>query len=177
MDNIWILLIIIGAVASYAQKNQENRPKKRPMPSSKSESDIDPHEAFERRLRELLGDKPTPKHRPDMPAAPDGAPRKIEPRQIQPRNIDIKRKYTPKPHRGYTSTLSTDKPLAGTLAGTLEKKQAQPAAPATKQDVMSVEKIATQKSKNSKIGHILEDFSMDKAVIYSEILKPKFEEY
>lgn len=30
---------------------------------------------------------------------------------------------------------------------------------------------------SEQIGEILEDFSMEKAVIYSEILKPKYEEY
>lgn len=39
------------------------------------------------------------------------------------------------------------------------------------------ESTADTASEKPKIAEIIDDFSMEKAVIYSEILKPKFEEY
>jgi hypothetical protein len=38
-------------------------------------------------------------------------------------------------------------------------------------------KPAHASTNNGQIGQIIDDFSMEKAVIYSEILKPKFEEF
>ena len=38
-------------------------------------------------------------------------------------------------------------------------------------------KPAHASTNSGQIGQIIDDFSMEKAVIYSEILKPKFEEF
>ena len=60
MDNFWIFILIIGAVASIAQKNQQkNKPS---MPEG--EPTLDPKAEWERRMREIFG------HRvlgPDLP--------------------------------------------------------------------------------------------------------------
>ena len=61
MDNIWIFLVIIGAIFSFAQKNQSKRQgSDAPTEGNNDEGPVTPHQMMERRLRELekkLADK------------------------------------------------------------------------------------------------------------------------
>ena len=68
MDNIWIFLVIIGAIFSFAQKNQGKRQQgsDEAYEGHEGEETVNPHEMLERRVRELLGEE-TPKSNP-MPA-------------------------------------------------------------------------------------------------------------
>ena len=52
MDNIWIFLVIIGAVISIAQKNQQ----KQRNAESGEEPSLDPQAELERRMREIFGE-------------------------------------------------------------------------------------------------------------------------
>ena len=71
MDNIWIFLVIIGAIFSFARKNQGKRLQgsDEAYEGHEGEETVNPHEMLERRVRELLGEEtpksnPMPTHKP-----------------------------------------------------------------------------------------------------------------
>lgn len=146
MDNIWIFIVIIGAVISLAQKNQ-----KKPMTESENAPQPNPQEEWERQLREILGE------RPQTPAAPKPASQPIErditPENKQPTPLQSKRVVAPSPKSKTTIQQPTN--------AKKEKAQEEQAKP----------------EGEINIEGIIDDFSMEKAVIYAEILKPKYEEY
>lgn len=169
MDNIWIFLIIAGAIASFAQKGQN----KRPQASGKQEDDEmkTPQESpLERRLRELIENsegrgstEPFGPSQGDMHPSTDNTQptRHVSPAQyVQPTQKRVAVNVSPQSNA--TNQLT-------------EKR---------KQVKFTTNKAhATNPIKESEIGSkseieaILDDFSMEKAVIYSEILKPKYEEF
>ena len=144
MDNIWIFIVIIGAVISIAQKNH-----KKPMAESENAPHPNPQEEWERQLREILGEKP------QMPAAPKPASQPIEnsaaPEYKQPMPTQSKRVAMPSPKNKATSQQPTNANKGNKT-------------PSKSENDLNIEKI-------------IDDFSMEKAVIYAEILKPKYEEY
>ena len=146
MDNIWIFIVIIGAVISLAQKNQ-----KKPMTESENAPQPNPQEEWERQLREILGEKP------QTPAAPKPASQPIErnitPENKQPTPLQSKRVVAPSPK----SKAAIQQPINA------KKEKAQEAQAKPEGEI--------------NIEGIIDDFSMEKAVIYAEILKPKYEEY
>ena len=147
MDNIWIFLVIIGAVVSFAQKNQSKRQSKSDKTTDAEHNDdktMTPHEMLERRVREILGED-TPQRVPSPKVALPSQPAKAKPATKSAR-----------------TTTAQQRPAVTTP----NAKTAQPSATATKNQ--------PQNGPNSKI---IEEFTMEKAVIYSEILKPKFEEF
>ena len=52
-----------------------------------------------------------------------------------------------------------------------------PVTPPTPQPVIATEEPKESNSKKNRLDEITEDFSLEKAVIYSEILTPKYKEY
>ncbi len=146
MDNIWIFIVIIGAVISLAQKNQ-----KKPMTESENAPQPNPQEEWERQLREILGE------RPQTPAAPKPASQPIErditPENKQPAPSPSKRVVAPSPKSKTTIQQPTN----------TKKEKAQEAQAKPEGEI--------------NIESIIDDFSMEKAVIYAEILKPKYKEY
>ena len=147
MDNIWIFIVIIGAVISLAQKNQ-----KKPMTESEETPLPNPQEEWERQLREILGE------RPQTPAAPKPASQPIErditPENKQPTPLQSKRVATPLPK----SKTTIQQPINAKKYNKSQEMQTKPEG-------------------EINIEGIIDDFSMEKAVIYAEILKPKYEEY
>ena len=147
MDNIWIFIVIIGAVISLAQKNQ-----KKPMTESENAPQPNPQEEWERQLREILGE------RPQTPAAPKHASQPIErditPANKQPTPSPSKRVVAPSPK----SKTTIQQPINAKKDNKLQEMQTKPEG-------------------EINIEGIIDDFSMEKAVIYAEILKPKYEEY
>ena len=146
MDNIWIFIVIIGAVISLAQKNQ-----KKPMTESENAPLPNPQEEWERQLREILGE------RPQTPAAPKPVSQPIErditPENKQPTPLQSKRVVAPSP-KGKTT-------IQQPANAKKEKNQ----------------EVQTKPEGEINIESIIDDFSMEKAVIYAEILKPKYKEY
>ena len=144
MDNIWIFIVIIGAVISLAQKNQ-----KKPMTESENAPQPNPQEEWERQLREILGE------RPQMPAAPKPASqpidRSVAPEYKQPAPAQSKRVAMPSPK----NKTAIQQPTNANKGNEAQSKS----------------------DSDINIEKIIDDFSMEKAVIYAEILKPKYEEY
>lgn len=198
MDNFWIFLIIIGAIVSYAQKNQAKRQQ------SDDETAENPHEEFERRLRELIEGKQEGKQEgrqesnregrevsaPTYPTVPKPT---VTPSMEYPapvgrrsaRHQSTKGQSVAEPARTATHRSAVkgnvNAPKSniygdGAVASVLSNKGHK--TPKTGKNI-TTKAAAEQSKKNSniEIERIVKDFSMEKAVIYSEILKPKFEEY
>lgn len=171
MDNIWIFLVIIGAIFSFAQKNQGKRQQgsDEAYEGHEGEETVNPHEMLERRVRELLGEdspksNPMPTHKPARNAesatsSQQGANRPTLRTSVARPTMTTKQQQTAKsaismPQAKRTQTIAMD-------VNTIPQKAVS----------------AQQKGRNEQIGQIIDDFSMEKAVIYSEILRPKFEEF
>lgn len=174
MDNIWIFLVIIGAIFSFAQKNQGKRQQgsDEAYEGHEGEETVNPHKMLERRVRELLGEdspksNPMPTHKPARSADTTTSSQ-------QGANRPTLRTSVARPTM--TTKQQTVKSATSTPQYRSQTKQAQAIAldgNTTPQKAVS----AQQKGRNEQIGQIIDDFSMEKAVIYSEILKPKFEEF
>lgn len=130
MDLLWLFILIFGVVVSIGQKSQ----KKAPAEGKTVPEQLDPHQEFERRIRELLQE--------DKPAA--------------------------KP----VASASTQVATMATERAKVEKTQSRVA---TKN--VSAERQKEQPKEADELDQIVNDFSIEKAVIYAEILKPKYEEY
>lgn len=157
LDNIWIFVVIIGAVISIAQKNQQ----KQRNAESGEEPSLDPQAELERRMREIFGEgksvEQTPENKP-MPAP------------VQPSNNINRPAYTqPK----VASTQSKANGANRSAGSTIHNTSSKFANSAKKQDPIKRGEIT---SKQSDIDEIIDDFTMEKALIYSEVIRPKFEE-
>lgn len=130
MDLLWLFILIFGVVVSIGQKSQ----KKAPAEGETVPEELDPHQEFERRIRELLQE--------DKPAA--------------------------KPAASTTKQVAT----MATERAKVEKTQSRVA---TKN--MGAPRAKEQPKEADELDQIVNDFSIEKAVIYAEILKPKYEEY
>lgn len=130
MDLLWLFILIFGVVVSIGQKSQ----KKAPAEGETVPEELDPHQEFERRIRELLQE--------DKPAA--------------------------KPAASTTKQVAT----MATERAKVEKTQSRIA---TKN--MGAPRAKEQPKEADELDQIVNDFSIEKAVIYAEILKPKYEEY
>ena len=130
MDLLWLFILIFGVVVSISQKSQ----KKAPAEGETVPEELDPHQEFERRIRELLQE--------DKPAA--------------------------KPAASTTKQVAT----MATERAKVEKTQSRVA---TKN--MGAPRAKEQPKEADELDQIVNDFSIEKAVIYAEILKPKYEEY
>lgn len=130
MDLLWLFILIFGVVVSIGQKSQ----KKAPAEGETVPEELDPHQEFERRIRELLQE--------DKPAA--------------------------KPAASTTKQVAT----MATERAKVEKTQSRVA---TKK--ACAERPKEQPKEAEELDQIVNDFSIEKAVIYAEILKPKYEEY
>lgn len=163
MDNLWIILLLVGVVTTFSRKSE-----KRKATPQKDSDQQDAQTAWERRIRELLGEEEgmtTPQ------SAPQSAPK-------EPVN-------SPKTASTVQSPLTDERKTINTPAKIAHQRVEQKGKPAFNHTpVTSAKANATITDKikegeigsNSEIGAILDEFTMEKAVIYSEILKPKFEE-
>ena len=119
------------------------------MAESENAPHPNPQEEWERQLREILGEKS------QTPAAPKPASQPIEnsvaPEYKQPMPTQSKRIAMPSPKNKATS----QQPINANKGNE---------APSKSDNDINIEKI-------------IDDFSIEKAVIYAEILKPKYEEY
>ena len=149
MDNIWIYIFIIGIVLSFAQKNKKKR-----VEQQSDSPEVDPRQEWERQIRELLGEPKQAEPRPTEQSAPS----------LQ----SVAQKQTISPSKSAKFSNNSH----ATTNGKANYKTAAKAA-----NSPSVEAVTSEDAPNENIEKILDDFSMEKAVIYAEILKPKYEEY
>ncbi len=168
MDNFWIFIVIIGAVISLAQKGQ-----KQASAESDNTTQPNPQQEWERRIREIMNEQKGSAHPQDRKATTP-AQRPQTPHLPRPT-------ITPTPRVARTDNSGE---RVATLATTPKRriyapKQESFNTPTNnhKPTTSEPKKRLDAKEEGSNIDAILDDFSMEKAVIYAEILKPKYEEY
>lgn len=151
MNFLWFIILVAGAVASIMQKNQERQ---RTASREDDEPAHDPRQEWERRIRRMLG---------ETDSASDGAERPVTPQPVQHTAAD-------------TQTSARRK--------TTRHKQPEPVKTApsnrkTQQQTVAATRNSAPADKTGPdgAGSITDGFDLERAVVYSEILKPKFEEY
>ena len=151
MDIFWVFIIIFGIIVSIGQKTN-----KRQITTEESEPASSPEQEMERRLRELLEGKTTPPARP------------MQGREVPPLTQSTKTSHT----AGDTHSRPILK--KATKQSNIAHKQYPLPKPAP---TKSSSPIKDGEIKSNEIGQIVKDFTIDKAVIYAEIMRPKYEEY
>ena len=161
---MWIVLLCVGVAAIMKGKELLSESKSIPQtPPSTPE-----REEIERRIKEILG-VPEPEKRVVPPVASRPMP---QPRTVVPSS-------TSKPaHHPFAQTATvaqsamhaaTQKPKAHN-----ESASSQVVGNHGLGDTISAQQSVAP---SARIEAVIDDFSLEKAVIYAEILQPKFKEY
>ena len=157
MDNIWIFLVIIGAVISIAQKNQQKQRggelSEQPTP--------DPQAELERRMREIFGESKRVEPATENKSAPATIP--------APKPVDNQ----PKPMSTISRTSASNKQTKGYNIAAANKTINRVASQQKQANPIKDSDITVK----SEIDEIIDGFTMEKALIYSEIIRPKFDEF
>ena len=162
MDNFWLILLIFGAISIFSHKNEKRSHAPEADAEGGNQGEHIPTE-WERRIRELLGEE----NSSNVPqSSQNTAAQPINPSKRVHTPTTIKRKEVDN-----TSQLAQNRATTGKSAMTQTTVNRQKAH-STIPDKIKEGEIGSK----GEIETILEDFSMEKAVIYSEILKPKYEE-
>ena len=171
MDNLWLLLLIIGAVISLSQKSQKQRPQQ------EQEDDEQARDVLQKQLEEIFG------RREETPDVPHPAPTPI-PTPTPQRKAATRHPDTVTAPAGGMAALTTQRsavrpqtqPAAASAARDTSHRNTAMAQAGAKRQPQNRVAAATQHDGND-IGRMIEEFDMERAVIYAEILKPKYEEY
>ena len=162
MDNFWLILLIFGAISIFSRRNEKQSRMPQADDEGENQGEHIPTE-WERRIRELLGEENS-----------SNVPQSSQNTATQPINSS-KRVHTPttikRKEVNNTSQLAQNRATTGKSAmtqTTINRQKTHSTIP----DKIKEGEIGSK----GEIETILEDFSMEKAVIYSEILKPKYEE-
>lgn len=183
MDNIWIILLIVGAVISLTQKNT----KRRPQTDSDEEQ---PRDVLQKHLEEIFGrgaehpaaPRPTAMPMPQPPVRKPSADSADTAPAARPKTQDTApRQQTAEPKKhirstAETSARDTSHRNQAMAQATRRQQQQKPSAIQTQQMRKGSAETPAHHSDN-ELERIIEEFDMERAVIYSEILKPKYEEY
>lgn len=183
MDNIWIILLIVGAVISLTQKNT----KRRPQTDSDEEQ---PRDVLQKHLEEIFGrgaehpaaPRPTAMPMPQPPVRKPSAETADTAPAARPKTQDTApRQQTAEPKKhirstAETSARDTSHRNQAMAQATRRQQQQKPSAIQTQQLRKGSAETPAHHSDN-ELERIIEEFDMERAVIYSEILKPKYEEY
>lgn len=183
MDNIWIILLIVGAVISLTQKNT----KRRPQTDSDEEQ---PRDVLQKHLEEIFGrgaehpaaPRPTAMPMPQPPVRKPSAESADTAPAARPKIQDTApRQQTAEPKKHIRSTAETsarDTSHRNRAMAQATRRQQQQKPPAIEQQQLRKGSAETPAHhSDNELERIIEEFDMERAVIYSEILKPKYEEY
>lgn len=183
MDNIWIILLIVGAVISLTQKNT----KRRPQTDSDEEQ---PRDVLQKHLEEIFGrgaehpaaPRPTAMPMPQPPVRKPSAETADTAPAARPKTQDTApRQQTAEPKKHIRSTAETsarDTSHRNRAMAQATRRQQQQKPPAIEQQQLRKGSAETPAHhSDNELERIIEEFDMERAVIYSEILKPKYEEY
>lgn len=156
MGSFWLVLLFMG-IAALVKRHEavaEGKTNTSGAPTN------DEQEEIQRRIREILGEL--------QPATERNAtPRPAAERRVvaQKQPSQQRRTKTPKPQSGATShQISTSLHSRIEAKPSASKSQPQPTT-------------SNPTPAKSEVENIVEDFSLEKAVIYAEILEPKYKEY
>lgn len=143
-------------------RKKKRRPAAPTKPAEAGETDLS--QEWERRMRDVFGEQ-----HPLTPPAPKGSERRTA---APNRGIDTEQTLAQAMARQSVSAeraaIQKPKSHKKTAKATVDiKQQPLPTAPAEPK----------RTRQNADYGRIIDEFDLERAVIYSEILKPKFEEY
>ena len=184
MDNIWIILLIVGAVISLTQKNTKRRPQ---TDSDEEEQPRDVQQQTQEEILALAAENPaatdttamrmhqTPVRKPSAESADTAPAARPKTQDTAPRQQTAE----PKKHirsTAETSARDTSHRNQAMAQATRRQQQQKPSAIQTQQLRKGSAETPAHHSDN-ELERIIEEFDMERAVIYSEILKPKYEEY
>ena len=184
MDNIWIILLIVGAVISLTQKNTKRRPQ------TDSNEEEQPRDVLQKHLEEIFGrgeehpaaPRPTAMPMPQPPVRKPSAETADTAPAAHPKTQDTApRQQTAEPKKHIRSTAETsarDTSHRNRAMAQATRRQQQQKPPAIEQQQLRKGSAETPAHhSDNELERIIEEFDMERAVIYSEILKPKYEEY
>ena len=176
MGSFWIFFLFLGIVALVKRNEIANE-------SKKSQSEQPPVEdirrEFERRLKELRGEIPPqgsaqPMQRGTMPHPTlqrPVAPRPATTQSAMPRTTTA---------QSATPRTTTARPVRPSVQPNAQTQQAAQQGSATRPSNNTAQNNQHQPNATapkSEVERMVEDFSIEKAVIYSEILEPKFKQF
>ena len=173
----------MGAVISLTQKNT----KRRPQTDSDEEQ---PRDVLQKHLEEIFGrgaehpaaPRPTAMPMPQPPVRKPSAETADTAPAARPKTQDTApRQQTAEPKKhirstAETSARDTSHRNQAMAQATRRQQQQKPSAIQTQQLRKGSAETPAHHSDN-ELERIIEEFDMERAVIYSEILKPKYEEY
>ena len=184
MDNIWIILLIVGAVISLTQKNTKRRQQ------TDSDEEEQPRDVLQKHLEEIFGrgeehpaaPRPTAMPMPQPPVRKPSAESADTAPAARPKTQDTApRQQTAEPKKHIRSTAETsarDTSHRNRAMAQATRRQQQQKPPAIEQQQLRKGSAETPAHhSDNELERIIEEFDMERAVIYSEILKPKYEEY
>ena len=162
MDTFWVIpLLIFGAIVSIGQKASKNATPK----GEEGEAIPTPEqEDIERRIREILEDKAEPTKRAASIPTPSTRPTPTETARQTPKQTPTIASYQASSPRKAATTQSKPAPFKSTAKKSPTGKN-------------TADPIKQGEIQRGEIGRIIDDFSIEKATIYAEIMKPKYEEY
>ena len=161
MGSFWTFLVIIGVVAIkfFGELATDKGASQPTAPTDEEKSDI------EKRIQEILGEVEQKRVVPTQPTAPSPSMPAPQPAM---RPARTKTKAQP----AYTS-LEQITPEIAMSSHRISK-------PTTTRTAVSPKKVHTapvEVAGKSELDAMIDDFTIEKAVIYSEILEPKFKQY
>ena len=160
MDIFWIFILIFGVIVSIGQKAS----KQQAPTDVESEPTLSPEEEMERRIRELLEGKQTPPKAtpPVKPVAKPAAPQKS---------------FTPAPAATPQRAAAPQRVATPTRPSATPARATKSATKASTRTNKISDPIKKGEIKQREIGRIIDDFTIEKATIYAEIMNPKYKEY
>ena len=161
MGSFWTFLVIIGVVAFkfFGELATDKGTSQPTAPTDEEKSDI------EKRIQEILGEVEQKRVVPTQPAAPK--PTTPAPRPAM-RHARPKTKAQP----AYTSLEQITPEIAMST-----HRLSQPKPSRNTPTPKKVMETPTASAGKSELDAMIDDFTIEKAVIYSEILEPKFKQY
>lgn len=168
MDYFWVMLLIFGAIVSLGQKSQKGK-------KADEAEELDPNEEWERRLREILQqDQPTPKTEASETTTPHTLPQQPQTISSQPRKVATQTHGSVSQPRSVTPQSRTAPTPLHKSASTHYGSGQHTHTSASPSQLKGATAMAEQ---GGDFDRMIDNFTIEKAVIYAEILKPKYEEY
>lgn len=168
MSSFWTFLVIIGVVAIkfFGELATDKGASQPTAPTDEEKSDI------EKRIQEILGELEQKRVVPTQPTAPQPSMPAPQPSMPAPRPAMRPARPKTKAQPAYSS-LEQITPEIAMSSHRISK-------PTTTRKAVSPKKVQTvpvEVASKSELDAMIDDFTIEKAVIYSEILEPKFKQY
>lgn len=164
MGSFWIFFLFIGIVALVKRKelasNDDTSTASAPTDAEKSE--------IERRIKEIFGEVESSQK---TSSAPTTSPAMSRPRPATTPIQTPKKVNEARPLSAYTSSSRAKAPITQQQA--IKPQQGSKLY----QSTSTPSNAPKTAESHSELERMIDDFTLEKAVIYAEILEPKFKEY